>query len=951
MTLLENTGQAGTWDATFTRKPTGKSGPLPLAFTFQADANQPEHVVSTVAWSDDALTALDSLRQAYRTGASRGASLPTTVLRARLEVTDPANLRMDRGLGMRPGPVILWTAADPDAAARRASGAVMGWLVDDVVPPEGGADSVARLKELARECGLLGVTRRTAHVFAWDHTTGNTAFPIPRSNPEGYADLADFVARQLEGLELFAELGPLRRIVSGDLKSNEAELMTAPQPHQAEPFSLVVRVRVLTYASLPLPVVELEVGKRLWARSLARANTGTLSGYAFPTDRSTAIQFTLERKPEQGAAGKRVWRYQPSRDFTPLARAFALPGDLTGDDMAAGIAPVEQCPLYVVHKYGVAERRGTSLKYGVPDADKRVVLRVAGERLADAGFRPWTGLSEVRTGLKAIADRHQQWRLHDQLDEAKQAQYEVWLKEAQASIASCYAEAHDLVIGHHPACRPDAEKARDALTKILGGRVSMELIPISPQAHGPRMQLPGAEIRAPEERARKRSDAWRDFVDGVRQYQQDRGRAVDGILVVAPQHYDNFHARDDEINKRAARLTLAGSLQVPVQYLRPEQEEGEHFGPRQDPARLFLGRIMAAWLDLTWKTLGRVRCTKLAGELAKLYPEGGVRPPDRLLAVGILRRNETRRFGETTFVPYAIELDVASGICRGRFARWVEGRLDVTPMAPLPDTLVELARSGPLNLAPERAGRFKLLGERSEQFFRQVITEFCQASERPLVLIDADTARSYWGWVADRNLDPSNIKLAGEAHVQADWGDATIVRVRTRNAPKVLFDQHYTVTNQATGEVEAVTHANAADAKLFKLTDATLPVYLSFGSLIRSTQRLGDSCVQEVVGLKGVKMGGRTVLVQEVRHPRADGWSSPSGVEFSVVRTAAGETSEQAVQVAVWLRTLFEHVGDWTTKPAPLYFERALAEYLADFEIQESESEGSDEALNELTEQ
>jgi RNaseH domain of pPIWI_RE/pPIWI_RE module N-terminal domain/MID domain of pPIWI_RE len=935
-------------EATYTRKPTGRSGPLPLALTFDPDLNQPEHVITSVSWSGEAHSALQALRQTYRTAASRGTDLPTTALRARLEVADPDNLRLDRGLGLRNDPVILWTAAEPEQAVQRMSGAITGWLVDDVGPPEGGSGALARLRSLARSGALLMLSRRSARVFAWDHTTGNTAFPVPRMNSDGYADLADFVARRLEGLELFRELSPLRRIVSGDLKANEAGLITAPHVSVAEPFSLVVRVRVLTFASLPIPVVELEVAKRLWARSLAHASTRTLNAYAFPSDRQTAIQFTLERRAGQDGQGNRVWRYEPGNDFAPVMRAFGLPTGLTGDDIAAGILQVEHCPLYVVHKYGVVDRRASTLKYGVPDSDKRVVLRVITERLASDGFRPWTGLREIPTRLRSITDRHQQWRNHDNLDDVKQAQYRVWLKEAQASIAACYANAHDIVIGYHSTCRADAEKARDVLTEILGGRLTVELIRIGPATHGPRAQLPGADIRAPEERARVRSEAWRDFADGVRHYQRDRGRNVHGVLIIAPQYYDNFKGRDDEINKRAARLTLASTLGVPVQYLLPEQEDGEHFGPGQNPADLFEARIMAAWLDLAWKTLGRVRSARLAGELNKLYYESGVRPPDRILAVGILRRNETRRFGETTFVPYAIELDVTSGVCRARFARWRDGRLDITLMTPLPDTLVELARSGPLNLAPERGDRFKLLVDRSEAFFRQAITEFCQSSERPLVLIDADTCRRYWTWLADRNIDPSNIRVAGEAHVEADWGDASIVRVRTRNAPKVLFDQFYAVTTLSTGEVEAESHAHAADAKLFQLTESAIPVYLSFGSLIRSHQRLGDSCVEERLALKPTR-SKRSVYVRELRPPRTDGWSSPSGVEFTIVRTAEGETSNQVVQVAAWLRTLFEHAGDWTIKPAPLYFERALAEYLSDFDTQEDETEGVEDAPDETS--
>lgn len=922
----------------YTRKANGRSAPMPLALVFDADLVQPEHVVTLVGWSDAAYQKLGALSQAYR-NASRDATLPTASLRARLELADPDNLRLDRGLGLQRDRTVFWTACGPTEATERVSRAVMGWLVDDVEAPDGADALVQQLRGLTRSGGLLSLSRRPARVFAWEYTLGGTASPAA-SNPQGYPDLADYIARRLEGAELCPDLGPLRRLASSELVTNQAELITTPLADQAEPFSLVLRIKILSYPGRPTPVVEFEVARRLWTRSLRRTGTHILSGYAFPADRHTAVRFTLHPRPQVGADARKTWHYQPGRDYAAIARTFQLPRALTGAEIASGTHQTEACSLYVVHKYGVAQR--TQMKYGVPDEDKRLVLRRVTELLEPYGLRQWTALEELETRTRSLAGRNQAWRLHDDEEEARQEQYRQWLAEAKASVSDCYTNVHHLVIGFHPTCFQDAEKARATLTELLDRSVTIEMIRISEEAHGPRSKLPGAEVKSNRERAPLRAQAWKGFIDSVRQYQADLGTPVNGILVIAPKMYENFHAQDDGINKRVARLTLATGLRVPIQYLRPEQEEGQTFRGKTTPAERFEGRMMAAWLDLAWKTLGRVRVAKLARELEHVYgPEPTAHPPDRILAVGILRRNETRHFSDKSFVPYAIELDVARGTCRARFAREQGSIMDVTPMAPLPDTLVELARSGPIQLATDRAGRFNQLKERSEKFFRQVITEFCQSAERPLVLIDADTCRTYWTWVADKNLDPRNVKLDGSPHVEADWGDVNVVRVRTRNAPKVLFDQFYKVTNLVTGEVEDWTYANAADAKVFKVTDAQLPVYLSFGSLIRTSQTLGTSCVQERVSLRKRKApkGSPMTFERVLQKPRTDAWSTPSGVEFTVVRTAAGATADQVVQVVEWLRTLFEHMGDWSTKPAPLYFERALAEYLADFDTQEDMEE------------
>jgi hypothetical protein len=73
-----------------------------------------------------------------------------------------------------------------------------------------------------------------------------------------------------------------------------------------------------------------------------------------------------------------------------------------------------------------------------------------------------------------------------------------------------------------------------------------------------------------------------------------------------------------------------------------------------------------------------------------------------------------------------------------------------------------------------------------------------------------------------------------------------------------------------------------------------------------------------------------------------DAWTTPTGLEICVVR-AGDDEPDQIAQLVEWLRQCYAHFGDWTTKPAPLYFERALKEYLADYELEEDEHSEEDE--------
>jgi hypothetical protein len=297
---------------------------------------------------------------------------------------------------------------------------------------------------------------------------------------------------------------------------------------------------------------------------------------------------------------------------------------------------------------------------------------------------------------------------------------------------------------------------------------------------------------------------------------------------------------------------------------------------------------------------------------------------------------------ERSFVPFAIELDVASGVCTARFAR-EQG--EITPSLPLAETLAQLAASGPIQLASGKADRLKELQAQSQHFFHEVITDFCRRAEWPLVLIDAVACRGVWPWVADAKLDETNVQIAGQIHAEADWGNVRIVRVRIQNAPKVLLDRYYEGECAATGEVFRYDAPKWAEAQLFALADTRAPTYLSFGSRLQTSLIRGSSSYRTTERLN--KHKGETFYRREPLQPVTGAWSTPNAVEFTVVRTAAGEHPDQLAMFVEWLRTLYRHIGDWTTKPAPLYFERALRDYLADYDLTDEGDEGDDETDDE----
>ena len=52
---------------------------------------------------------------------------------------------------------------------------------------------------------------------------------------------------------------------------------------------------------------------------------------------------------------------------------------------------------------------------------------------------------------------------------------------------------------------------------------------------------------------------------------------------------------------------------------------------------------------------------------------------------------------------------------------------------------------------------------------------------------------------------------------------------------------------------------------------------------------------------------------------------------------------DQVARLVEWLRQCYAHFGEWSVKPAPLFFERVLKEYIADYNIEEGDEDQEDD--------
>jgi hypothetical protein len=600
------------------RKKTRNLTPLALALVFDpetvvapqttpGEGGDAPAGVTVASWSVSAFAQIMELRKLFAQRTPHPVSLPIASLRTRLEIADEHIQRRDMRLGTGPtapgvsAHPILVTKMAPRASQDVLNAATLGWLTNEVgriaQSDEAALACVERLRRLAQTNAAIETRSRATLPKGWSQFGNHTARP---GAPDGFADLADFVARHLEGQVIFPKLPPIRRVILGDLTKGEAELMTDPievtvknprtKNSELARFSLVVRVQVITYQGRPGPVVIFTFTRRIWATSLRNyAGVQRLSAYAFPmSSPRRALRFTLRRQRVQvetketqtliateGGVRQPHYEFVPDDDFAPIARAYLDQQQITVAGMLDHGANLSDCRLLIGAKNGVSEL--TVVKAGVPDRDKADGFDAIVKLLAPVGLTSWRGLRLVNTPTRTTKDRNEGWRAKDEQVRA------AWRAETQAQIRTVAPDGrYHLVIAVYQdeASMATTEDARRRLEMALGDAIQITLQTIPPDTHGPRKALPAAEERDPGKRAAARQRAWDPFIQWGQTYMRQSGQRIDGVLVIAPKWYgaaesQKARAKDDLINKRAARTTLIARLGCPVQYLLPHDEADE----------------------------------------------------------------------------------------------------------------------------------------------------------------------------------------------------------------------------------------------------------------------------------------------------------------------------------------------------------------------------------------
>ncbi len=926
-------------------------GTLSMALAFDA-IYTPVYEVTRISWTQRAKALIDILKNCLR----ENTSLPIRDLRLRLQIRDKKVVRISEDLGLYKGLTLLFTESIEEKAISAANDTIAEWVLNTISPQNSiDKDAAGQLRKMALQKQALIAQREEISVFGWDKNIHTHTAKPPVKAEFLFADLAHYVASKIREQEIFPEAGPMRLIVSSTLSDNQARLITDPievirSSGSSNFFSLGLIVRVATYPGRSLPVIIIEPYKSVWTKEI-KANYQKNSGYALPEGESRAIKFEIQKD------------LSLDKQFDAIAREYDLPLQIDGQNTTAqdlafqGITSsvFDGCKIAITHRYGQGDKE--TLGRGVTDLDRRLSFEQLYSILKPFGFYAWPALEEINTEYKPLQDADTGWKYSsnkkqsailnpetkkesskkkaEKKKKAKQKErYELWAKKMHEALKSHYGGVHHFVLAYQNGLRKDALKAKKILEKMLGKEaflIHLEALPDN--VHGPKQGLSDVKTK-PIDRAAERREAWVPFIKTLQEYMDNKNTLVQGVMVLANKWYENFTLKDDSVNKRAARTTLNSELGLIIQYLLPtgQQKEG---GSSSKQKESFQMRVINAWRDMTWKSIGKMHSIDLKFKRSLGNSSQLVAPV--ILSIGIIRSNRKRILSNrTSFIPYAIELNPSTGTCQASML------LQSGNKEPLATTMLDLTKAarllssnGPSYLAP--TGNDKTTKEydyrrtHTQKFLHNIITERAKLYEDIIILADSSTLSNTWSWLTDKDVNPACINLNGENHVEEDFPNATFIRIRYHHAPKVVRNMPK-VNVSIDGSIRSA--VRRCEAQLFRIieNDVFIPTYYSFGTNISKLTGGSSSYRNTVkVDLKSGEEKAQKLWTKD--------WHTPNAIEITPLQHPKRPRfhDDDLAKLVVALRSEYGHVGVWTTAPAPLHFNSFLKEYIPDYELGEEE--------------
>ena len=505
-------------------------------------------------------------------------------------------------------------------------------------------------------------------------------------------------------------------------------------------------------------------------------------------------------------------------------------------------------------------------------------------------------------------------------------------------------------------------KLLQALIRVLwGGAVELMANRLPAKTHGPRELLDGANLKA-KERSRHRIKAWEPI---VKQLALRKRKPPTFCLVMAREWYSDKH--DDRVNKPSSRQALANIAGSCVQFLLPIEITKEKQLLKLDR---FFHRLQSALKDLLSAHSGRIDDVKEKVDKWLKDISAEARPKEIIgITIVCKQKGRSRGFISNTFLPVAMRLKVDTGECELCCAYEQGNRLQISPWSKFSDAIIFVSQISPVKLADKKEVR----QTRFMDFVKQIISNSVEEGNQPIVMIDSSNCVQLWPWLADARMDASQINL-GQQHerMQDEWKGARIIRIRQDLAPGIIEKKMRRLAEtcledtrtkkELTPTYEIPSASSAID--LFRLTTTNQKnetsqtgclAYLSVGRKTLHQESRGKSCYRETQTStikikkedgsqeKVLNKAGLKIHKMETRPPFSGQFPTPNPLEIVVTLRQPKDDCDHLAALVESLRYGFGHYSDWSSLPAPLFFERVVRDYISEFAIEDEETEAEQE--------
>ena len=914
-----------------------------LALTLE-DTLLPLHSsdLSYISWTEEACAQFSAmLRSIKLERGNQYVTLPFVSLREHLNLHQAGWGAIDADVGLKrlpklgeasPFGYLLSSALSHQNLHDAISGWLLGRLTQFIRKHELNAHFISRLQELLARDALYQVTTRSVCLSPW-HTL------LKREAGNAYTIAATEVARKLVDVEIFPELGPVYRVIGP--ASNSVELMTLPHFAAGGYFSLVCTISIETLPRTEKPVIYTKFSRRRWATEF-HTNTyqpNNINGYVISQDDRPGLAFGFYASYNRISEGSSERQWQTNEAYDELITHLGLLPEFK-DERVVHYPKDGRKLVLIKYKSKITDIGKSTLDTGVPLTDQYSAFERIRSHLEPCGMVPFVDFEEVKRRNAKIAKRsmlksalvlaHAAGAISEEdlepdaediserIHRLTKRPISEWVKNdfakpsfSRASLAkilqsivcegNIYRHDQRNTIWLLVQNTSEVDLAKSAIHLMFGDTITVEIMKLPEDAHGPNLTTSSSE-----ERTASRTALWKDFCTSVNFDSKPM------VLIQAAQKYeiDGSFKYDDQVNKPTARRTLSTTAGATVQYLLPMRD-----GKLGD----YLLRLQAAVLDLIFGHGGHALGIN---DIIENCFASSPRKPQEIAAIGSVSLNPN--LGKARTVLAAVRINPSNGRPLISLAH-MEHSMIITKWMPFDEGLRYVAERPKIALPTGDKVRFFF-----QQFAAKALSDIAAADPNAVVFIDSTRHAKHWPYLRDRHEQVQHIEFDAGVSLTTSVKSLRLIRVREQSPTVVHLNLR---KYDDKGEFMKVP---TSVQRLLRVKSAQVPTYWSIAKPITKSKR-GVSCYRSISLPKSTTkpkdyIGAfKSNYSREITAPDFGQHSTPNGTEFSILYMPLGDDADLLASFAHQLRAgIPQTLGDiWVKLPAPLHIIGKLRDYMS----------------------